>query len=107
MVDLYVGPSETVVLPLLQIERVEFVGLRRGARHQPIEHGRVSLDARAENTENPKSVSALARSDGGRGFDIIIVGSRCDHDPMIFAREEGDGRDDHKATRRRRRSSQV
>jgi len=51
MVDLYVSPSETVVLPLLQIERVEFVRLRRGSRHQPIEHGRISLDARAENIE--------------------------------------------------------
>jgi len=51
MIDLYVGPSETVVLPLLQIERVELVGLRCGPRHQPIEHRRISLDARAENTE--------------------------------------------------------
>jgi len=51
MVDLYVSPSETVVLPLLQIERVEFVRLRCGSRHQPIEHGRISLDARAENIE--------------------------------------------------------
>jgi len=53
MVDLYVGPSETVVLSLLQIESVELVGLSRGPRHQPIEHGRISLDARAENTEIP------------------------------------------------------
>jgi len=51
MVHLYVGPSETIVLPLLQIERVELVRLRRGPRHQPIEHGRISFDARAENTE--------------------------------------------------------
>lgn len=47
MIDLYVGPRETVIGPLLQVERVELVGLRRGAGHQPIEHGRIAVDARA------------------------------------------------------------
>lgn len=56
MIDFYVSPSETVVLPLLQVERVELVRLRCGSRHQPIEHGRISLDARAENTEIPISL---------------------------------------------------
>lgn len=49
MVDLDVGPSETVVRSLLQIERVEFIGLGRGSWHQPVEHRRISFDARTEN----------------------------------------------------------
>lgn len=47
MIDLYVGPCETVIGPLLQVERVKLVGLRRGAGHQPIEDGRVTVNARA------------------------------------------------------------
>lgn len=47
MIDFYVGPRETVVGPLLQVERVELVGLRRGAGHQPVEHGWVAVDSRA------------------------------------------------------------
>lgn len=47
MVDLDVRPRVAVVRSLLQIERVEFVRLRRRAGHQPIEHGRIAIDAGA------------------------------------------------------------
>jgi len=55
MVYFYIRPCETVVLPLLQVERVKLIRLRRGPWHQPIKHGRISFDARAENTETPIS----------------------------------------------------
>lgn len=48
MIDFDVGPRIAVVLPLLQIERVEFVGLRRRAGHQSIKHCRVAFDSRAK-----------------------------------------------------------
>lgn len=57
MVDLYVRPRETVVRPLLQVERVELVGLGRRSGHQPIKHRRVPLDARAENTQTVERVN--------------------------------------------------
>lgn len=48
MIDLDVSPREAVLRPLLEIERVELVGLRRGAGHQPVEHCGVILDAGAK-----------------------------------------------------------
>lgn len=47
VVHLYVGPRVAVVGPLLQVERVQLVRLRRRARHEPVEHGRVALDSGA------------------------------------------------------------
>lgn len=47
MVHFYVGPSETVVGPLLQIKRVKFVSLCRRAGHKTIENGRIVFNARA------------------------------------------------------------
>lgn len=48
MVNLDVRPSEPVVRTLLQIECVELVRLCSGARHQPVEHCRITLDPRAK-----------------------------------------------------------
>lgn len=47
MVHFDVRPSEPVVRPLLQIERVELVGLSRRSRHQMVEHGGVAFYSRA------------------------------------------------------------
>lgn len=47
MVDLDVGPRVAVVGALLQIERVLLVRLRRRAGHQPVEDGRIAVDAGA------------------------------------------------------------
>lgn len=58
MVHLDVGPRETVVRPLLQVERVELVGLRRGTGHQPVEHRRIALDAGTENIETGSGLDA-------------------------------------------------
>lgn len=47
MVHFDIRPSEPVVRPLLQIERVELVGLSRRSRHQMVEHGGVAFYSRA------------------------------------------------------------
>lgn len=47
MVHFDVRPSEPIVRPLLQIERVELVGLSRRSRHQMVEHGWVAFYSRA------------------------------------------------------------
>lgn len=47
MIDFNVGPCIAVVLPLLQIERVEFVGLCGRAGHQPIKNRWIAFDSGA------------------------------------------------------------
>lgn len=47
MVHFDIRPSEPVVRPLLQIERVELVGLSRRSWHQMVEHGGVAFYSRA------------------------------------------------------------
>lgn len=54
MVHFDVGPSETVIRSLLQVKRVEFIGLCRGAGHQSIKYRGVIFDARTENTKKSK-----------------------------------------------------
>lgn len=44
MIDLDICPGVAIVRPLLQIERVKFVGLCRGAGHQTIENGRIPFN---------------------------------------------------------------
>lgn len=48
MIDLYIGPRESIIRPLLQVERVELVGLRCGAGHEAVEYGGVVLYTGAE-----------------------------------------------------------
>lgn len=47
MIDFDVGPCIAIVLPLLQIECVVLVCLRRRSRHQTIKHGRIAFDTGA------------------------------------------------------------
>lgn len=47
MVDFDVRPRVTVIRSLLQVKRLELVGLSGGPRHKAIEHGGIPVDARA------------------------------------------------------------
>lgn len=47
MINLDIGPRETVIGALLEVECVELVRLSSGARHQPIEHSGITFDPRA------------------------------------------------------------
>lgn len=41
MIDLNIGPGEPIVRPLLQVERVELIGLRRRTGHEAVENSRI------------------------------------------------------------------
>lgn len=64
VIHLYVGPRVSVLRSLLQIERVEFVGLRRGPGHQAVEHRRITFDARTGGVDPLK----MQHGKGGYGF---------------------------------------